>query len=100
MFVVSLRCQEECYEDATVKTVIRKIEKLTGIPDANSEHLQLLKYEEGQFYMTQYVDSIMFEIHFIVFILFLNLLFQPRFYRLSSKSKLWTSCHYSFSILK
>lgn len=33
----------------TQKT-LGKIEKLTGVPDANSEYLQLLKYEKGQFY--------------------------------------------------
>ena len=48
-------CQDECLEHPVVQGVLKKIESLTDIPDANSEHLQLLKYEEGQFYKTQYV---------------------------------------------
>jgi len=46
-------CQEECLEDPVVQTVLKRIEDLTGVPDTNSEHLQLLKYGEGQFYRTQ-----------------------------------------------
>jgi prolyl 4-hydroxylase len=45
---------EECYDDALTKNVLTKIENLTGIPDANSEYLQLLKYEVGQFYNTHH----------------------------------------------
>jgi prolyl 4-hydroxylase len=47
-------CLEECYDDALTKNVLTKIENLTGIPDANSEYLQLLKYEVGQFYNTHH----------------------------------------------
>jgi 2OG-Fe(II) oxygenase superfamily len=43
-------CLDECVESAVTQTVIAKIENLTGIPDANAEFLQLLRYEEGQFY--------------------------------------------------
>jgi prolyl 4-hydroxylase len=43
-------CSETCLQNETVKGVIRKLENLTGIPDANSEQLQLLRYEVGQFY--------------------------------------------------
>jgi prolyl 4-hydroxylase len=44
-------CNEEsCYEDPLVKDVIHRIETLTQIPPMNSESLQLLRYEEGQFY--------------------------------------------------
>lgn len=45
-------CQHECYEDPLAKQVIEKITNLTGIPEANSEYLQLLKYEPGQYYQT------------------------------------------------
>ena len=43
-------CQNECYDSPITQTVLARIENLTGIPDENSEYLQLLKYEEDQFY--------------------------------------------------
>eukprot|EP00547_Thalassionema_nitzschioides_P006061 CAMPEP_0194207460 /NCGR_PEP_ID=MMETSP0156-20130528/6190_1 /TAXON_ID=33649 /ORGANISM="Thalassionema nitzschioides, Strain L26-B" /LENGTH=456 /DNA_ID=CAMNT_0038934231 /DNA_START=10 /DNA_END=1380 /DNA_ORIENTATION=- len=44
-------CQEDCYKEIATKVdVVAKMENLTGIPDANSEYLQLLQYEVGQFY--------------------------------------------------
>ena len=43
-------CQHECFEDVTTKRVLSRIANLTDIDDTNSEYLQLLKYEEGQFY--------------------------------------------------
>ncbi len=46
-------CQNECYEDPTAKDVMDKIEKITMIPEPNSENLQLLRYHEGQFYKVQ-----------------------------------------------
>ena len=46
-------CSDQCYDDPLAKSVMDKIEKLTGIPEINSENLQLLRYEEGQFYKTQ-----------------------------------------------
>jgi prolyl 4-hydroxylase len=39
-----------CEEDPVVKNVVSRIEALTQIPHNNSEALQLLRYEEGQFY--------------------------------------------------
>ena len=46
-------CDDSCLEDEVVYGVLKKIEILTGIPVEYSEDLQLLKYEEGQFYATQ-----------------------------------------------
>ena len=43
-------CLDECYTDETTQTVLRNLENITGIPDANSEYLQLLRYEETQRY--------------------------------------------------
>lgn len=43
-------CVDECYENKTAKQVLEKLENLTGIPDANAEFLQLLKYEVSQRY--------------------------------------------------
>lgn len=43
-------CNEACYEDPVTQGIIKKMEKLTGIPDRNAEYLQLLKYDVGQFY--------------------------------------------------
>ena len=46
-------CQDECYEHPVAKAVMDRIELVTGIPETNSENLQLLKYNVGQFYRTQ-----------------------------------------------
>lgn len=43
-------CQDACFQAAT--PVLQRIEALTGIPQPNFEHLQLLQYQEGQFYKT------------------------------------------------
>lgn len=52
-------CVDECMEDQLTQDVLKRIEHLTGVPDANSEHLQLLKYEVGQFYAVHhdYIES-------------------------------------------
>jgi prolyl 4-hydroxylase len=55
-------CLEECFNNATTQAVLQKIEELTGIPDANSEHLQLLRYQTGQYYHTHH-DYIPFHLH-------------------------------------
>ncbi len=47
-------CQKKCYEDPLAKTVIARITNVTGIPENNSEFLQLLRYEEGQYYQTHH----------------------------------------------
>lgn len=41
-------CVEDCYEDPIAQRVMQRIENITGIPDANSENLQLLRYEKSQ----------------------------------------------------
>ena len=43
-------CYEKCYEDELAKGVMDRVSNLTGIPETNSEYLQLLKYRKGQFY--------------------------------------------------
>jgi prolyl 4-hydroxylase len=43
-------CRGECYKDPVARGVMNKIAYLTGIPEKNSEHLQLLKYDVGQYY--------------------------------------------------
>lgn len=43
-------CMDACFEHPVTQTVLHKIENLTGIPDVNSEYLQLLQYQENQFY--------------------------------------------------
>ena len=47
-------CERECYKDPTVKGVIDRITNITQIPEENSEFLQLLKYQEGEFYKTHH----------------------------------------------
>ena len=43
-------CQDACFDNPMTKQVLAKIENITGVPDDNSEFLQLLKYEKAQFY--------------------------------------------------
>jgi len=43
-------CEHECADDPITQSVLSNIANLTGISDRNSEPLQLLRYEEGQFY--------------------------------------------------
>ena len=47
-------CQHACYEDPMAKNVIDRISNVTGIPEQNSEYLQLLQYKVGQFYKTHH----------------------------------------------
>jgi prolyl 4-hydroxylase len=77
-------CQDECMESPVTQTVIAKIENLTGIPDANAEYLQLLKYEEGQLYQ-QHHDFIDFHteraqgVRILTVFLYLNDVEEGRF---------------------
>ena len=43
-------CLNECWRSETAQTVVGRLANLTDIPDVNSEYLQLLRYEPGQFY--------------------------------------------------
>ena len=47
-------CEDDCFTDPKTQRVLQKIENLTGSPDKCSEHLQLLRYEPGQFYNTHH----------------------------------------------
>jgi prolyl 4-hydroxylase len=46
-------CSNSCYNDPITVNVMNKISNLTGVSVENSEHLQLLRYQKGQFYKTQ-----------------------------------------------
>ena len=46
-------CSNDCYSDPVTVKVMNRISNLTGVPVENSEHLQLLRYQKGQFYKTQ-----------------------------------------------
>ena len=54
-------CSNECLEDEMVKAVNGRISNLTGIPEMNSEDLQLLRYMPGQLYHTHH-DYIEYEV--------------------------------------
>jgi prolyl 4-hydroxylase len=47
-------CVNTCRVHETTNRVHNKIENVTGIPQMNSEYLQLLRYEPGQFYQTHH----------------------------------------------
>lgn len=43
-------CNGPCYRNATAQAVIHRLSDLTGVPEENSEYLQMLRYEPGQYY--------------------------------------------------
>jgi prolyl 4-hydroxylase len=43
-------CLKDCYQDPKIQGISAKIEQLTGIPESHCEYLQLLQYENGQYY--------------------------------------------------
>ena len=43
-------CKGPCYHNATAQAVIHRLSDLTGVPEENSEYLQMLRYEPGQYY--------------------------------------------------
>lgn len=45
-------CVDDCYNDPVAHMITQRMENITHIPEANSENLQLLRYEHGQFYQT------------------------------------------------
>jgi prolyl 4-hydroxylase len=47
-------CQNACYNDTVAQKVIHRIAQVTNIPEENSEYLQLLRYQEGQYYQTHH----------------------------------------------
>ena len=47
-------CQKACYNDTLAQQVIHRIAEVTRIPETNSEYLQLLRYQEGQYYRTHH----------------------------------------------
>jgi prolyl 4-hydroxylase len=47
-------CQDDCYKDPVAVAVAEQLTNLTGIPEINSEYLQLLRYEPGQFYQVHH----------------------------------------------
>ena len=51
-------CLEECHQHLTTQKILHRIEHITNISDANSEYLQLLHYNVGQFYKIHhdYID--------------------------------------------
>ena len=45
-------CKGDCSEDSLAKSVMERMAMVTGVPSDNSEYLQLLRYENGQFYQS------------------------------------------------
>jgi hypothetical protein len=43
-------CEDECLNETSVVELRRRVVQLTGVPDANHEYPQLLRYREGQYY--------------------------------------------------
>lgn len=43
-------CRKKCLEDATVQRVQRRVEALTSVPIEYAEYMQVLEYQQGQFY--------------------------------------------------
>jgi prolyl 4-hydroxylase len=47
-------CQGDCPKNPLVQQVVKKIEEVTGVPGANYESFQVLKYDLGQKYNTHH----------------------------------------------
>merc|ERR1740123_2874893 len=47
-------CRHRCENHPDVRGLIRKIERVTGVPYVNYESFQVLQYESGQFYNTHH----------------------------------------------
>jgi prolyl 4-hydroxylase len=45
-------CMDDCAQDPTIQRVMNRIATITGIGGMNYEHLQILRYEKGQYYNT------------------------------------------------
>ena len=43
-------CGSSCYGDEVAQRVVNRLSNITGILEAHSEYLQLLRYEKAQFY--------------------------------------------------
>ena len=58
-------CTDQCHKNPVVTELRNKIHSLTQIPEQNSEFLQLLKYDEGQFYKTHndFIDKHVDQLH-------------------------------------
>lgn len=50
-------CQTVCYEDPIAQRVIQRITDITNIPEVNSENLQMLRYEVGEFYQVRLQET-------------------------------------------
>ncbi len=46
-------CFGVCYRNETALAVINRLSDLTGVPEQNSEYLQMLRYEPNQYYNEQ-----------------------------------------------
>jgi prolyl 4-hydroxylase len=47
-------CQNSCYEDTIAQRIIQKITDVTNVPEENSEYLQMLRYDVGEYYQTHH----------------------------------------------
>lgn len=85
-------CEDNCHKDPTTQRIIEKLSNATGIPDSHAEYLQLLRYEEGQYYKDhhdvggdEYVSPSLFfclligEISLVLFQLTKWIIFSPNF---------------------
>jgi prolyl 4-hydroxylase len=52
-------CQNACYNDSYSQSVVHRLTNLTGIDERNSEYLQLLRYEPGQYYNAHHGKSLL-----------------------------------------
>ena len=50
-------CTNKCYKDKISQRVVNRLTNITGIPEGNSEYLQLLQYEPGQLYQPHHGTS-------------------------------------------
>ena len=71
---------DPCKNDTHTRNVFDRIENVTGIPERNSEALQLLRYQEGQFYKVHH-GAFMFNLIAIISYLDADILLVNSFSR-------------------
>lgn len=85
-YLTSQWCMDDCYSDPAAQRVMDRIANITGIPEGNHEHLQLLRYEVGQFYQS-HNDYIDYQVRFDMDAVSLAADSNPSHFPLSSTSK-------------
>jgi hypothetical protein len=98
-------CVDGCYEDPTAKMIMQRIGNITGIPETNSENLQLLRYAEDQFYQrhNDYISHQVREPYYFIYFscCVKRLLLKSQVVDAAlDRSSVWSPCSYFLHVLE